>query len=233
MKIIVDRFLKEKGIDIKFDGIILSDVKFKESNYNFNFLVEPVFSDLKRKYTLKNLKMAPTLQKYRQFFWKFMDLDPTKHRPSGEALTRRLIKSHSFPKINPIVDSYNLASIESFLSLSAYDRSTFGDKLFLRYSKEGENFYAIGNQPIDLKGNELVLVDEKDEILSQYMYKDSQRSMVGFKSKYILIITNPVNHIEKSQQRLALSKTLDHLNFLKKENTIDFTISTESLTSIN
>ena len=58
---------------------------------------------------------------YRDFFWR-VGIDPTKTRPASEALTRRIVAGKSLPTINTLVDSYNLASVETFVAIAAFDR---------------------------------------------------------------------------------------------------------------
>lgn len=72
---------------------------------------------------------------YRDFFWR-VGIDPTKTRPASEALTRRIVAGKSLPTINTLVDSYNLASVETFVAIAAFDLDLISESLFMRKARE-------------------------------------------------------------------------------------------------
>jgi Uncharacterized conserved protein len=45
----------------------------------------------------EKLKEDPVVKSYRSFLWRF-GIDPTKVRPSGEALRRRIARGDKLPK---------------------------------------------------------------------------------------------------------------------------------------
>ena len=53
--------------------------------------------------------------------YKRVGLDPTKTRPSSEALLRRVRKGDELPRINSLVDVINWCSLESQLPFGLYD----------------------------------------------------------------------------------------------------------------
>src|SRR6187431_1309181 len=55
--------------------------------------------------------------------YKRVGLDPTKTRPSSEALLRRVRKGDALPRINSLVDVINWCSLESQLPFGLYDRA--------------------------------------------------------------------------------------------------------------
>ena len=56
--------------------------------------------------------------------YKAIGLDPTKVRPSSEALLRRVLKSQPLYQVNLLVDTVNLCSLEFQLSYGVYDLET-------------------------------------------------------------------------------------------------------------
>jgi DNA/RNA-binding domain of Phe-tRNA-synthetase-like protein len=67
-------------------------------------------SELRQRFRLETLKDEPVIKAYRQFYWS-LGIDPTKLRPSSEALVRRCLQGTVIPRINNVVDANNLASI--------------------------------------------------------------------------------------------------------------------------
>ena len=60
--------------------------------------------------------------------YKRVGLDPTKTRPSNEALLRRVRKDQPLPRVNSLVDVINWCSVEFQLPYGLYDRSTSADR---------------------------------------------------------------------------------------------------------
>ena len=53
--------------------------------------------------------------------YKSLGLDPTKTRPSNEALLRRVLKGEALYRVNTLVDALNLASLRQQLPFGLYD----------------------------------------------------------------------------------------------------------------
>ena len=53
--------------------------------------------------------------------YKALGLDPTKTRPSNEALLRRALKGKSLYRISTLVDALNLSSLREQLPFGLYD----------------------------------------------------------------------------------------------------------------
>ncbi len=85
---------------------------------------------------------------YRQF-----GTDPTKVRPSSEALLRRLKKGEPFPRVNSLVDVANAMSVQLQVPVGLYDLEKIrGDELVLRLGTEGEMYTGIGKERVNLAG---------------------------------------------------------------------------------
>jgi len=83
--------------------------------------------------------------------YKTLGLDPTKNRPSSEALIRRVIKGKSLYQINSVVDICNLSSIHFLLSIGLYDvEKIVRENLELRIGKEGEGYAGIGKEYVNV-----------------------------------------------------------------------------------
>ena len=122
------------------------------------------------------------------FFWK-IGVDPTKVRPAGEALIRRVLRGNSIPRINPIVDAYNLSSIETGVALAAFDENLIRGDLTMRFSAPGEMFTGIGmDEPMSLKGNEIVLSDD-EKLVAIYPYRDADSTKVTDETRSVILLS--------------------------------------------
>jgi len=136
-----------------------------------------VIERVRRAYTLEAVKDVPELRAYRDFFWR-VGIDPTKIRPAAEALIRRILGGKPLPRINTLVDAYNLASIETRVALAAFDAASLHGDIVMRMARPGEEFLGIGmERPVVLTGKEVVDQDEAG-LVAIYPYRDSARTAV-------------------------------------------------------
>lgn len=143
--------------------------------------------EIKQKYDLATVKDVPIFRAYRDFFWR-IGIDPTKNRPAAEALIRRILAGKPLPTINTLVDAYNLASIKSCIALGAFDIEKLSGDLVLRFAQKEEKFLGIGmSEPIELKGNELV-VSDAEKLIAIYPYRDADETKVTLATKDVLLL---------------------------------------------
>jgi DNA/RNA-binding domain of Phe-tRNA-synthetase-like protein len=88
----------------------------------------------------------------RELYRKF-GLDPTRVRPSSEALLRRLKKGEPLPRINSLVDVANALSVQLQVPVGLYDLDKVkGDELVIRLGAEGEGYTGIGKEHVTVAG---------------------------------------------------------------------------------
>lgn len=102
-------------------------------------------------------------------------IDPTRDRPSSEALLRRVLKGEGLPRIAPVVDVNNLSSLELLLPIGIYDAFRLVGDAVGRFGRAGETLEAIGRRTLDVDGV-LTLADELGPFGSPL--SDGVRSMV-------------------------------------------------------
>ena len=113
--------------------------------------------------------------------------------------------------ITNVVDSYNLASIETGIALAAFDTGQFRGPMLLRFSDLGEEFLGIGmGSPIVLKGGEVV-VSDRDGILAIYPYRDAERSKIQFTTQSVIILACGVPGIDPNLLDQALSISVKYI----------------------
>lgn len=79
-------------------------------------------------------------------------IDPTKTRPSNEALLRRVRKGDTIPRINSAVDIVNWCSLEFQLPYGLYDSSKISGAVTLRRGNEGESYPGIRKDAVNVGG---------------------------------------------------------------------------------
>jgi DNA/RNA-binding domain of Phe-tRNA-synthetase-like protein len=114
---------------------------------------------------------APARALYRRF-----GIDPTRVRPSSEALLRRLKKGDPLPRINSLVDVANSLSIQLQVPVGLYDLGKVrGDELVVRLGVEGESYTGIGKDRVNVAGR-ICVADAEGPIGNPS--SDSARTMI-------------------------------------------------------
>jgi DNA/RNA-binding domain of Phe-tRNA-synthetase-like protein len=102
--------------------------------------------------------------------------DPTKMRPSSEALLRRMKKGEPLPRINSLVDVANALSVQLQVPVGLYDLGQVkGDQLVIRLGAEGESYEGIGKERVNVAGR-ICVADAEGPIGNPSA--DSARTMI-------------------------------------------------------
>lgn len=117
---------------------------------------------------------------YRRF-----GVDPTKTRPSSEALLRRVRKGDALPRINNVVDVCNWCSLEFQVPYGLYDLARVCGGITLRTGRAGESYAGIRKDEVHLEGR-LVLADDEGPFGNPT--SDSARTMVTPAATSILTV---------------------------------------------
>ncbi len=163
-------------------------------------------------YSLENLKDNPVARAFRDFYWR-IGIDPTKRRPSGEALARRILSGGMLPKINNLVDAGNLASAKTLIPIGIYDLDKVLGKLVLRFAKEGEVFEDFKGSKKTLTQRDIVLSDELGPI-HIFPYRDSKRTMITPETRKALIVGCGVPGVPREKTEEACDLVIYYLNLL-------------------
>lgn len=81
--------------------------------------------------------------------------DPTRYRPSSEALLRRVLKGEDLPAIHPLVDLNNCLSVELAVPCCVSEAGSFEPPVTLRAGRPGESYESLRG-PFNLEGKPLL-----------------------------------------------------------------------------
>ncbi|MHA1214994.1 MAG: B3/B4 domain-containing protein [Candidatus Hodarchaeales archaeon] len=194
-------------------NLVLALIKSVKVSNEFGVLKdieEEIFSKIHSSYNTENLKDDPKIRAYRDFFWKWKIADPTRVRPASEALIRRILINRNIWKVNTVVNAYNLASAITGISMGAYDIDLIQEPLVVRFAQPKEPFMGIGSQLKHMKGNELVLADQKG-IISVYPYRDADRTKITLNTSKMLLVAFGVPGLDVSELEESIQNTVSIL----------------------
>jgi DNA/RNA-binding domain of Phe-tRNA-synthetase-like protein len=176
-------------------------------NEKIKQLRKTVYEEARTKYNIETLKDDPTVRAFRDFYWK-LNIDPTKTRPSGEALLRRVLHGEELPHTSTVVDTYNLASLKTIIPISGFDADQLSLPFRVRFAQMGETFTGIGMaKPLTLTDKMLVLADER-QILCIYPYRDCDHTKITLQTRNVMIVGYGTPATTKQQLREAVETTL-------------------------
>lgn len=189
---------------------ILSDVNVEKENENLISLKKTVYEEVSAKYDVEKLKDDLTVRAYRDFYWK-LGIDPTKTRPSGEALLRRVLRGNELPSISTVVDAYNLASMKTVVPMSGFDRDRLTLPFQVRFAKPNEAFSGIGMSKPMLLTDKTLLLTDADRILCIYPYRDSDHAKITMQTRSALVVGYGAPAITEHQLRDAVDTALSYI----------------------
>lgn len=128
----------------------------------------------RREFTVESLAEADAVRAVRAMFREW-DMDPSKYRPSSEALLRRVVQGKGLYRVSNVVDAGNLSSIEVAWPFGCYDRAKLQEPIVFRPGAPGESYEGIGKKMWHLEGRP-VLADSTGPFGSPI--SDSTRSMI-------------------------------------------------------
>ncbi len=168
-------------------GWLLRDVRVGRVSPELEEFKDEVRSRTRENYDLARLKDDRVFRCYRDFFWR-IGIDPTKTRPASEALIRRILQGKRLPRINTLVDAYNLASMDSGIALAAFDADKLKGRPRMRFARRGEGFLGIGmNKEMTLDGGEIVMEDD-EKLIAVYPYRDAENTKVALDTRNVMLV---------------------------------------------
>lgn len=114
--------------------------------------IELFSEDYRMRYTVDSIKEMPSIQATRAAYRK-CGKDPSRYRPSGEALCRRILRGLPLYQVDTLVDLINLVSIASGYSIGGFDADRIaGEVLTLGIGRADEPYEGIGRGSLNIEG---------------------------------------------------------------------------------
>ena len=143
--------------------------------------------------------------------YKKVGIDPTKTRPSNEALLRRVRKGDTIPRINSAVDIVNWCSLEFQLPYGLYDSSKISGDVTMRLGAEGEKYAGIRKDDVNV-GGRITVADAAGPFGNPT--SDSARTMVTPSATDLLVIVYAPIEISQAQLERVANMTAERLKIL-------------------
>jgi DNA/RNA-binding domain of Phe-tRNA-synthetase-like protein len=170
--------------DVKLGVVEADAVRFALVDQSLVTLMDEVCERKRREFTVEGLAEADSTQAVRAMF-RSWGVDPSKYRPSSEALLRRVVQGKGLYRVSNLVDIGNLGSIETGWPYGCYDRARIAPPIAFRHGAPGEAYEGIGKRTWHLEGRP-VLADPQGPFGSPI--SDSTRSMIGESARDVMVV---------------------------------------------
>lgn len=218
MKINVD-----PEIALKMGFLNLTDCQVAESSDALQAIFAEEKGKARERFTGTSVSEHPVAGGVRRLF-RSVGIDPTRYRPSGEALIRRILKGQTLSSINCIVDINNICSMESLFPIGAYDREKIIGDVIIRLGKTNEIYRGIGRE-INVAGK-LVSADNDGAFGSPIA--DSERTKISHHAREILVLIYAPGSAECSVLQDSLNRFSDLANAHARAQVVDSGIHNSS-----
>lgn len=160
---------------------------------------------LQRTETTESIKQQTAIVATREAY-RACGKDPSRYRPSAEALRRRLLRGLDLYRIDTLVDLINLVSLRTGYSIGGFDADKIvGSRLCLGIGKADEPFEGIGRGPLNIE-HMPVIRDAVGGIGTPT--SDHERTKMDLSTTHILAIINGYSGDEGLDEAAAMTAEL-------------------------
>jgi DNA/RNA-binding domain of Phe-tRNA-synthetase-like protein len=174
MQLQLDESLHNRIAGVTFGMVTIRGVTVNERNDRLWHHIEALSQRQTAEFTLERLAENAQIAAVRGL-QKSFGFDPTRYRPSSEALLRRVLKEQGLHQVNSAVDVNNLCSLEWLLPMCIYDLRNVKGQARVRTGEPGEEYPGIGRQVFQAE-NKVIIADEGGIMGSTV--SDSERTKV-------------------------------------------------------
>lgn len=155
--------------------------------------------------TTDSIKHHPVIMATREAY-RACGKDPSRYRPSAEALRRRLLRGLDLYRIDTLVDLINLVSLRTGYSIGGFDADKIvGTDLCLGIGQEEEPFEGIGRGTLNI-AHMPVIRDAAGGIGTPT--SDHERTKMDLGTRHILAIINGYSGNEGLQEAAQMTAEL-------------------------
>lgn len=131
--------------------VIKNDASLEKGFLELKLLLNEKFANTR---PAENDIISHVRRMYRRIGW-----EPTRYRPSSEALVRRILKGLDLYRINNLVDWGNITSARFHLPMGLYDVDKIDGTIEIDVGRAGESYAGISKDEIHAEGK-LILRDD-------------------------------------------------------------------------
>jgi len=169
---------------VRLGALTLAGLTVSSENAALQGAIEACGARLRERYQASPSSSVPGVEEARTLY-KSLGLDPTKTRPSNEALLRRVLKGEALYRVNTLVDALNLCSLREQLPFGLYDVVYVRPPVSLCLGASGAGYEGIRKGWVNVEARP-VLIDAEGPFGNPT--SDSARTCIRLETTTSLVI---------------------------------------------
>ena len=206
--------ISDKIKSLKLGLVEASGIKVDKSDSLFEKELKKLERDLYEKFRdiapSEDPVVSATRRMYRQVGW-----EPTKYRPSSEALVRRLIQGKGLYRINNLVDYGNLVSALFHIPVGLYDLDKISGEILIDVGRQDEFYEGISKPKITATGK--IILRDNNGVFGNPT-ADSKRTSILTATKRVLAVFFISSAIDQSYAFQTINCLAKFYSYFTKEN---------------
>lgn len=182
--IAISETIREKISGLQFGLLKADNTKIVDDDPHFEKTLDELTQYLITKFNRKRPSEEEIISHVRRMYRR-IGWEPTRYRPSSEALVRRILKGKGLYRINNLVDYGNIVSARFHLPMGLYDFEKIRGKAVFDVGRSGESYQGISKELIHAEGK-LILRD--DEGIFGNPTADSLRTAITGQTRFALAV---------------------------------------------
>lgn len=175
-------------LGVKIKGVRIHDIDNTVYSSSLNDYIDVHVKRLLKNNSLEVLKEDRIIQGFYELH-KEVGIPKRKNLPASENLLKNLLKKQEFHKINPLVDLYNLISMDTKLALGAHDLDKTEGNISLRLTQGNENYIPLGSvEAKEVKAGIYSYIDDANDIICYSEIRQVDKTKVTEESKDVFFI---------------------------------------------
>jgi DNA/RNA-binding domain of Phe-tRNA-synthetase-like protein len=156
----------------------------------------------------------PEIQAWRRAFSQ-MGLKPTQYRCASEALLRRFRKEGTLPRIHPLIDFCNAASLAFAIPIAVFDVSEIVESLEVRHATGGETYRAFSGESETIAAGEVIFADTAGQAHARrWTNRQSALSAVRDETTSVLVVAEALHESAGPDMRTLMATIEDAFSAL-------------------
>jgi DNA/RNA-binding domain of Phe-tRNA-synthetase-like protein len=200
-------FRTDENAKEKLHGLVVGYLQFEnvenKTNDITDSVVEAACTAVKNKFTTPESILDDTVIIATRKLFSSIGRDPTKERPSGEALIRRVVKGKGIYRINAVVDINNAVSLLSGFPCGVYDAAKIEGGITILLGEPGTQYDGLGGRKVEAE-NRLLTADAQSVFGGPTA--DSARTQVSDDSREVLMLIYSPPGIEPAMLKATMEK---------------------------
>ena len=191
-------------LGIKAVAVVFTDARISNKNATLEDKKKEVIENIEN----LDLTNNPILAAYRELY-QLCGVEGFIH--PAKYLIQLIKKNGRLPNINTVVDSYNLVSVETFLSIGAHDTDKIKGNLVLKITDGSELYIPLGgNSPEKVNIGEYACTDE-EKIVCRMDIKQCEQTKITKDTKNFIVYIQGNKNTDMGYLYKALDKVCEYI----------------------